>query len=289
MEMTRMDPFQLIDFLITNTDLGERVEYLVNPIRMYHYIVARAAGRGSHPNRVLDVGCSSGYGTFILSHGLDQANVVGVDIEEEKLEDARRLFGTNGVDFRRLDILDSAKVLELVEEGGRFDVVVCLEVLEHIPRKDSEDMLRNLAELLKGGGLLFISTPNRDIYDIGAFTEDHVNEVRYEDLLDLLRSAGFSVLDTKGIQEKSKVSSSLLMRFGLVERVGDRRTTLGGTARFMRRIIILLFDWRTSLGFLLGRLSRTKLYEWKYRTALNSTPEWSVAVLATASTEGTSR
>jgi 2-polyprenyl-3-methyl-5-hydroxy-6-metoxy-1,4-benzoquinol methylase len=289
MAIDRADPFQLIDFLIANTDLGERVEYLVNPIRMYHYVVEDAAGRGSHLDRVLDVGCSLGYGAFILSHGLDRANVVGVDIEEEKLEDARRFFGTDGIDFRRLDILDSAKVLELAEEGGRFDVVVCFEVLEHIPRKDSEVMLQNLAELLKDGGLLFISTPNRDIYDIDAFTEDHINEVRYQDLLNLLTTAGFSVRETKGIQRKSRVSSSLLRRFGLVERIGDRRATLGRVARLVRRIIILLFDWRTSLGFLLGSLSRTKLYKWKYRTAINSTPEWSVAVLTTASTEGTPR
>lgn len=250
---------------------------------MYHYVVGEIARRGRHPRRVLDVGCSVGYGSFILSRGSDQISVIGIDIEQQKIEDARRLFDADRIGFRQLDIVDSRDVRRLIDEAGRFDVVVCFEVLEHIPPEDSEKMLQNLRDVLKDDGLLFISTPNKSIYDIGAFTKDHVNELRHDELLALLRNAGFDILEVKGIQKKSKISSSLLLKFGLVERSGDKKVALDKARRLLRRMIVLLFDRKTSFGFLLSRMSKTRHFKWKFRTAINSTPQWSIAVLVRAS------
>lgn len=272
-----------MDFLAANTGLGERIEHLVNPIRMYHHVIEEIARSDRRPRRILDVGCSLGYGPFILSRGTGRITVVGVDIEQRKIEEARRLFDASRLIFHCLDIMDSTAVRKLVEETGQFDVVVCFEVLEHIPPEHSSRMMRNLRSALREDGLLFISTPNKAIYDIGAFTKDHVNELHYDELLRLLRDAGFSVEKARGLQRRSRISSSLLLELGLVERSGDRKVTLGKTERLLRKAIVLLFDWRTSFGFLLSRLSMAGYLEWKYRTAMNSAPEESVAVLLVAS------
>ena len=70
---------------------------------MCHHVVGEIARRGRHPRRVLDVGCSVGYGSFILSRESDQIGVIGIDIEQQKIEDARRLFDADQIGFRHLD------------------------------------------------------------------------------------------------------------------------------------------------------------------------------------------
>ncbi len=103
---------------------------------------------------VLDVGCgSNAYLSFLMSR---QGNrVFGVDINEGAIKSARgRSAGKGRVEFRVMEVknLDSL--------GEKFDCVVCMEVIEHI--KDDEKLLRDLCSVLKKGGLLVLSTMNKD-------------------------------------------------------------------------------------------------------------------------------
>lgn len=112
----------------------------------YDFAAGFVAGK-----RVLDISCGSGYGTRILADA-GAESVLGADLSEEAVAAAARRFGTPRTEFTVADILS------LSDELGSFDVIVCLETLEHL-----EDPARALVQLerrLAPGGLLVCSTPN---------------------------------------------------------------------------------------------------------------------------------
>lgn len=123
----------------------------INPLRL-NYIDERALLPGK---KVVDVGCGGG----ILSEGLAQrgAYVTGIDMGEAPLSVAR-LHGLESgveVDYRQMTVESLAE-----EEAGSYDVVTCLEMLEHVP--DPASVIASCARLLKPGGDLFLSTINRN-------------------------------------------------------------------------------------------------------------------------------
>ena len=104
--------------------------------------------------RVLDVGCGGG----VLSEALAAlgASVTGIDAAERALEVARLHMAESGldIDYRHVTAESLAG-----DEPASFDVVCCLEVLEHVP--DPESTVRACAELCRPGGTLLFSTINR--------------------------------------------------------------------------------------------------------------------------------
>ncbi|MGB5096906.1 MAG: bifunctional 2-polyprenyl-6-hydroxyphenol methylase/3-demethylubiquinol 3-O-methyltransferase UbiG [Porticoccaceae bacterium] len=123
----------------------------INPLRA-NWIDERAPVAGS---RLLDVGCGGG----ILAEAMARrgAQVTGIDLGEAPLAVAR-LHGIESgvaVDYRCI----AAEALA-TEAPGTFDVVTCLEMLEHVP--DPAAVVRACAQLVKPGGHLFFSTINRN-------------------------------------------------------------------------------------------------------------------------------
>lgn len=122
----------------------------LNPVRL-GYIAERAVLKGA---RVLDVGCGGG----LLSEAMARAgaDVVGIDLAPAVLEVARLHLLESGlkVDYRETGAEALAQAM-----GGQFDVVTCLEMLEHVP--DPASVIRACADLLRPGGRLFVSTLNR--------------------------------------------------------------------------------------------------------------------------------
>ncbi len=122
----------------------------INPFRL-EYIAARTTLRDS---QCLDVGCGGGILSEALAHR--GAHVTGIDLAEKALAVARIHANTTGaeVDYRR----NAAEDL-LPEERERYDVVTCLEILEHVPQPAS--LVQTCAELVRPGGHVFFSTINR--------------------------------------------------------------------------------------------------------------------------------
>jgi len=123
----------------------------INPLRL-DYIRQRAAQKGG---RVVDIGCGGG----ILAEAMagQGAIVTGIDMAEAPLAVARlhqAESGTN-VDYRRMTAEELADA-----HPGEFDVVTCLEMLEHVPSPAT--VIEACARLVRPGGHVFFSTINRN-------------------------------------------------------------------------------------------------------------------------------
>ena len=123
----------------------------INPLRL-DYIDRRASIKGK---KVLDVGC--GGGILAESMALRGAEVTGIDMGEAPLEVARLHMLESGAQLEYRQITAEALAAEM---PGRFDVVTCMEMLEHVP--DPGSVIAACAALVKPGGQLFFSTINRN-------------------------------------------------------------------------------------------------------------------------------
>lgn len=176
--------------------------HAINPLRT-DYIAARAALDGA---RVLDVGCGGG----ILSEALAKrgANVVGIDLAGDSIDAARAHANEAGlaIDYR----LTSAETLAATEPGA-YDVVTCLELLEHVP--DPGSIVAACARAVRPGGWVFFSTINRNPksflfaivgaeYVLGLVprgTHDYLKLIRPSELARAARHAGLDVEDMTGL------------------------------------------------------------------------------------------
>ena len=102
---------------------------------------------------VLDVGCGGG----ILSEPLARmgGKVTGIDVTEKLIQVAQLHAQQSGLDIT----YQHASAETLVDKKKKYDVVICSEVIEHVP--DPQALVDTLAQLVKKDGLLFISTINR--------------------------------------------------------------------------------------------------------------------------------
>ncbi len=123
----------------------------INPLRA-NFIDEHSPVAGK---KVLDVGCGGG----ILTEALAQrgAEVTGIDMGEAPLSVARLHALESGldIDYRQITAEDMAE-----EAAGQFDVVTCLEMLEHVP--DPASVIQACARLVKPGGHVYFSTINRN-------------------------------------------------------------------------------------------------------------------------------
>lgn len=118
--------------------------------------------------KVLDIASGSGYGSRMLAEA--GAQVIGVDISLEAVENAKKNYHHENLEFR----VGSGE--ELVDKDKEFDIVVSFETIEHLKKQDK--YLGELARVVREDGLVFISTPNIDVfgqknpYHFKEYTED---------------------------------------------------------------------------------------------------------------------
>ena len=150
-----IDPDQIIHFEQHAQDWWDRQGPLkalhdINPLRL-QYIETRSGIGGKS---ILDVGCGGG----LLSESLAMkgGHVMGIDMSASALQAAQAHAREAGI-----DIIYRQKTVEILagQVPGFFDLVTCMELLEHVPRPDS--ILNACHMLLKPGGHVFLATVNR--------------------------------------------------------------------------------------------------------------------------------
>ena len=208
-ESVNADPAELAKF----SDLAHRwwdpesefrPLHQINPLRL-DWINSHVPLDGK---RVLDIGCGGG----ILSDSMARqgAEVLGIDLSGKALRVAQLHAleaGTTNVAYREV----SAEALA-TEQPGSFDVVTCMEMLEHVP--DPASIVRSCAALAKPGGWVFFSTINRNpkaflFAIVGAEyvlnllprgTHEYLKFVRPSELAGYCRGAGLDLVHTRGME-----------------------------------------------------------------------------------------
>ncbi|ANO32982.1 bifunctional 2-polyprenyl-6-hydroxyphenol methylase/3-demethylubiquinol 3-O-methyltransferase UbiG [Vibrio breoganii] len=125
----------------------------INPLRLQY--VQDSIG-GLFGKKALDVGC--GGGILAESMALEGAHVTGLDMGREPLEVARLHALETGakLDYIRMTVEEHATT-----HAGQYDVVTCMEMIEHVP--DPQSVITSCAALVKPGGHVFFSTLNRNL------------------------------------------------------------------------------------------------------------------------------
>lgn len=105
-------------------------------------------------DKILDLGCGDGYYSYLLSRISLKIEVIGIDNHVAAIESAKRQARKRNIKF----IIGNAEKLPFPE--NYFDKIVMSEIIEHV--KDDERVLREARRVLKQGGILVLTTPNKD-------------------------------------------------------------------------------------------------------------------------------
>lgn len=139
---------------------------------------------------ILDFGCGNGYGTYYLSSYVKKS--VGVDISYEAINQAAELYKSENLSYCLLN----KNSWTLTDE---FDVVTCFEVFEHV--SDPVNILEKINKSLKNDGLLFISTPNKDVFGEKLKIPFHIKEYSLPEFVEIL-SRHFDIVEIVGQRHK---------------------------------------------------------------------------------------
>ncbi|HUH37495.1 MAG TPA: bifunctional 2-polyprenyl-6-hydroxyphenol methylase/3-demethylubiquinol 3-O-methyltransferase UbiG [Spongiibacteraceae bacterium] len=206
--MTNIDPAEIAKFeALAHRWWDPHSEFKplheINPLRA-NYIDLRSPVAG---RTLLDVGCGGG----ILCEAMASrgAVVTGIDMGEAPLAVARLHTLESGL---TIDYRHSTAEQLATTEAGRYDIVTCLEMLEHVP--DPASVVQACAALCKPGGDLYFSTINRNpkaflFAIVGAEhvlrllprgTHEYAKFIRPSELAGCLRAAGLQLMDMTGMQ-----------------------------------------------------------------------------------------
>ena len=182
-------PVERLDGLL---ETENRAEKWMHQSR-YQMAASRLQNRAKaseNPLQILDIACGMGYGSKILAQKLD-ARVTSLDIDPEALDYARAHHDDNRITH------GLSSITEIAAETASFDAAICYETIEHVNHEDALTALNELNRVLKPGGTLFISTPNRYftflLQKMGMSNPFHFYEFRPEELAHALQNQGFEM------------------------------------------------------------------------------------------------
>lgn len=174
---------------------------------------------GFTPGQIADAGSGFGQYVYYLSMRYPEAQITGLDIKQEQVDDCNHFFSDikrdNKVNFKYAD-------LTKLEEHEEWDLALSVDVMEHI--EDDRAVFRHLYKGLKPGGILLISTPSdqggSDVHHEHdeSFIDEHVRDgYGVTEIDEKLRGAGFSDIQIKySYGRPGKISWKLSMKYPIL-------------------------------------------------------------------------
>ena len=156
---------------------------------------------------VLDIGCGDGEGSAALSKRIP--SVVGVDLSADLIRSAEHKYSRAGLTFK----VGDARKTDFPD--AHFDGIISSHTLEHLSAEDQPALLRELRRIVRPGGSVIISTPDKTVWNlqgIAGIQEDHVCELTRREAEALFRGAGLKVENVFG-QELLKQERLHLRQF----------------------------------------------------------------------------
>ena len=185
-----------------NIDVEFKTLHQINPVRL-QFIKNHVNLDGKD---VIDIGCGGG----ILTESIASADsfVTGIDLAPQLIETAKLHLYESGltINYECVDIVTFTE-----QHPSSFDVISCMELLEHVP--NPEIIIENCAKLMKPNGIAFFSTLNRTIksYALGILGAEYIFKllprgthtyskfIKPSELRALLSKYGFTITDIKGL------------------------------------------------------------------------------------------
>ncbi|MDZ4824150.1 MAG: class I SAM-dependent methyltransferase [Flavobacteriales bacterium] len=172
--------YKLLDTLLLRT------WHIHRELRKWH----RSAPQKTH---ILDAGSGFGQYSYYLSRFSDKYSILGVDVKTDQVCECNSFFQAIG----RQNVMFKVDDLTTFRKENCFDLVVCVDVMEHI--EEDVKVMTNYCYSLRPGGMLLISTPSdkggSDVHEgtETSFIEEHVRDgYNMQEIKDKLKTAGFS-------------------------------------------------------------------------------------------------
>lgn len=175
-----IEPAHIIERLVpgVNRKFGAGSAALRQHLLRYRF----AAAYVREGDRVLDAGCGSGYGAYILAEA--NAQVVGVDIDAQATDYARTTYSHENITWICSSFQDYRA------SPRCFDRIVCFETIEHV--EQPEELILSLFEMLKDAGVMICSVP---IVPTVHFNRYHRHDFSADSFANIFLSSGFFIFD----------------------------------------------------------------------------------------------
>jgi 2-polyprenyl-3-methyl-5-hydroxy-6-metoxy-1,4-benzoquinol methylase len=126
-------------------------------------------------DRLIEIGCGTGYGARFLANYVSE--VLAVDAETKVIDYAKKRFPKRNLSYAYE-----------IGEAGLFDVVVCLEVIEHMDVDQGRELLATMRRLMRPGAVAFISTPRKIDNPSENRRKFHVHEYTFQEYRAILET-----------------------------------------------------------------------------------------------------
>jgi len=134
--------------VVINKPIQRNVQVLFS--HFSRYFIARENLNINNKHTIIDASCGEGYGSFYLS--LKAKQVYGLDVYSENLDFAKKYFDISNIQFLTYNRFKR-------HNYPSVDKIVCIETLEHVPKKDMTGFIGLLMSMLKQGGDMFLTVP----------------------------------------------------------------------------------------------------------------------------------
>ncbi|MCK5332359.1 class I SAM-dependent methyltransferase [Candidatus Parcubacteria bacterium] len=184
-------------------------EYLIFLRHSFEY--QSAIEKLTADNLVIEIGCGEGYGTSLLSKNVKR--IIGIDIDQNTIKHASDKYASENCVFQQFN------GTKIPHNSNSFDVAVSFHVIEHV--RDDYNFISEIYRVLKSGGILIISTPNkkpRTGRRGRLLNEFHVREYYFNELNEILQRT-FSNIKIMGVFGNQEVQKIEIERVKLISRI----------------------------------------------------------------------